>query len=117
MAAPISFPLAVSATIVARRSAGSGRRSTSPLGRSWHAAQEPLDRLAHKLKGSSSSFGAARVAALCQQLENTELDDLDTTRLLHQLTQETAHAHSQLAALLDTPPNGGTVPATSTDDW
>lgn len=49
-----------------------------------------VSALAHRLKGSASNFGAARMMAICERLERSVADDASTepATLVEKLTQE-----------------------------
>jgi two-component system sensor histidine kinase/response regulator len=59
-----------------------------------------LKRAAHSLKGSSANLGARRVAALCEELEQTASNDSfsKVRALLRELEQEFEHVQQAFAA-------------------
>ncbi|MCZ2825699.1 MULTISPECIES: hybrid sensor histidine kinase/response regulator [unclassified Modestobacter] len=63
-----------------------------------------MDRLAHRLKGSSAALGALRLAELCQRLEDLG-SDLSPAHgdLLSTLEEESTRVRSAVRTLLDAP--------------
>jgi HPt (histidine-containing phosphotransfer) domain-containing protein len=78
--------------------------ASAKIGALREALAEPdgtrLRRLAHCLRGSSGNLGAHRVAALCEELERVDGDDLlrKAGELLSELGLEFEHAGAILAA-------------------
>ncbi len=87
------------------RFAGRLPRSVTEL-RDAAERDEPLDRLAHTLKGSSGSFGAARVAEVCRELEESQLSTANRAALLDRLEDEARAAVAALEAMLAEVPAG-----------
>ena len=65
---------------------------------------ESMDRLAHRLKGSSAALGALHLAELCQRLEDLGSDLTPAHEgLLSSLQQESARVQSSVRTLLEVP--------------
>ncbi|GAA4748632.1 hypothetical protein GCM10023328_33790 [Modestobacter marinus] len=66
--------------------------------------EESMDRLAHRLKGSSAALGALRLAELCQRLEDLG-GDLSPAHqeLLSSLDEESTRVGSAVRTLLEVP--------------
>ena len=70
--------------------------------------EESVDRLAHRLKGSSAALGALRLAALCQQVETAGGDPTGApAELVDALAEEGRRVAAAVTALLDAVPAGG----------
>ena len=57
-----------------------------------------LSRIAHTLKGSSSTLGLRRITRLCQQLEDAEVDSDSLNDLVESLESEFVEARQALTA-------------------
>ena len=72
------------------------------------AGEDSLDRLAHRLKGSSAALGALRLAGLCQQLESAGAGPGPApAELVDALTEESGRVAAAVTALLDAVPAEG----------
>jgi len=72
------------------------------------AGEDSLDRLAHRLKGSSAALGALRLAGLCQQLESAGAGPGPApVELVDALTEESGRVAAAVTALLSAVPAEG----------